>query len=149
MVRPHLKQRKEWRKEGRGERNRNNRTQGSNSNSTAHSSARSRPHTHLQVSLYYHKRQEPTSSGWFTKGYMLHTSLKFLATFLVGPEWEGSSRNSNGALLSMELSLLHTPSLPSLAYCFQTGLTELSDIRKTSQTTSSAEATKSYQEYKF
>lgn len=70
-------------REGREERKKNNRTQGSNSNSTDHSNARSRLHTHLQAFPHYHKRQEPKCSGWLAKGYMLHTSPKFLATSTV------------------------------------------------------------------
>lgn len=146
-MRPCLKE-KNGEREGRGERRRRkNRTQGSNSNSTAHSSARSRPHTHLQASLHYQKKQGPKCSGRFAKGYMLYTSLKFLATFLIGPEQEGSSRNSNRVLFSTEHSSPYP--ISALAYFFQTGVTELSDIRKTSQTTISAEVTKSCQEHKF
>lgn len=35
-----------------------------------------------------------------------------LQQFLIGPEWEGSSRNSNRVLISMEHSLFRTLSLP-------------------------------------
>lgn len=130
-------------REGR-ERRRQNRTQGSTPKALL-TPMQEAGLTLTPKLLHYHERQVL----WLLcqRPHITYTGLTFLATVLIGPAWEGSSRNSNGVLISTEHSSPYP--ISALAYCFQTGLTELSDIRKTSQTTSSAEVTKSCQEHKF
>lgn len=125
------KERMEGGRKGKGERRAitKPKTPTSGFQTTTHSNARSRPQT--QACLHSHRRSKSPrilASLLTATHNKPPTPCNF--NFLIAPEWEGNSRNSNGTQWN---TLLSTP-FSALAYshshcCFQTGLAELSDIR--------------------